>query len=139
MNKDFDDTLSQTFNLIPLEETQVPAVIPEKPADTTVSDDLNLAKDNIKDTIKVAQEAVEEMGRIAKQSQHPKSYEALARVISTAVEANKSLAEIHKSKKELEAAEDENKQNITNNNLFVGSTAELQALIQSQMKKNDKR
>jgi hypothetical protein len=52
-------------------------------------------------------------------------------LINTLVAANKDLLDLQKKKKELFKEEKPDK-TVTNNNLFVGSTAELQKLIKDR-------
>ena len=51
------------------------------------------------------------------------------------MDANKDLVDLAEKKKKAEKPEEE-KQRVTNNNLFVGSTADLQQLLKD-MKDND--
>jgi hypothetical protein len=66
---------------------------------------------------------------VARQSQHPRAYEVLSTLMNTMVGASKDLLELQaKKKKLLEEDPAANNQQVTNN-LFVGSTAELQKML----------
>jgi hypothetical protein len=67
---------------------------------------------------------------VAKQSESPRAYEVVTNLIKTMVDANKDLLQLAKTRKELEAREPEKAQ-VTNNNLFVGSSAELLKMIKN--------
>ena len=76
---------------------------------------------------------------IASQSQHPRAFEVLAKLIDTNVAANEKLLQLQSKIREIDAADaplSEKAQTI-NNNLFVGSTAELQKMIQHMSKKDE--
>ena len=64
---------------------------------------------------------------VAKASEHPRAYEVVSTIMKTLVDANKDLVSMSE-KKAKDQPKEENAQ-VTNNNLFVGSTADLQKLI----------
>lgn len=116
------DPIAETLEMKPLE------VIPaEKSQLSQVSDDYHFARCNIVNIIQKGQEALDGIMDVASMSQHPRSYEVAATLIKTISDANKDLLELAKQKKIIEGG-DEKPQNVTNN-LFVGSTSELQKLI----------
>jgi hypothetical protein len=123
-------------------EVSLPATVSQQPQQTAmienqIADDFDFARDNLYDIIGKGTEALEELVNIASQSQSPRDYEVLGTMINTLVTANKSLLEMQKKKKELIiSAAPEAAQNITNN-LFVGSTAELQKFITDRKKTNE--
>ena len=69
--------------------------------------------------------------QVADQSQQPRAYEVVANLIKTMAETNKDLLNLTKQKRELITKEDAPQQQVTNN-LFVGSTAELQQMLQKK-------
>ena len=96
-----------------------------------LNDDINYVRDMMYDTIKNTSEAVTQMLEIAKVSQHPRAFEVVSTLLNTQREASKDLLELHKKKKELKH-EDKDSPDTINNNLFVGSTAELLKMIRGQ-------
>ena len=106
----------------------LPAVI-EKKMNTQVSDDFEYARENMMEVINKGQEALFDLMDVAKQSQHPRAYEVLATMMSTMVGASKDLLDLQaKKKKIMEDDPSASPQQVTNN-LFVGSTAELQKYL----------
>jgi len=73
--------------------------------------------------------ALEDIMDVAKQSESPRAYEVVTNLIKTMVDANKDLLTLAKTRKELEKYQEPEQKNITNNNLFVGSSAELLKMI----------
>ena len=89
--------------------------------------DYNYARENYYNLIERNQDAVEEMLEIAKQSEHPRAFEVVGQLIKSGLDANKELMALHKTKKELSM--EKGPSQVTNQAVFVGSTAELQKLL----------
>ena len=71
------------------------------------------------------------MIQIAQQSQHPKAYEVLNSLIKTFADVSSGIADLQIKKQKLQGNQSNSDENKTvNNNLFVGSTAELQKMLQ---------
>jgi hypothetical protein len=108
--------------------SNLPAVI-EKKATTQTEADFEYARENMMEVINKGQEALFDLMDVARQSQHPRAYEVLATMMNTMVSASKDLLDLQaKKKKILEADPEASPQQVTNN-LFVGSTADLQKMI----------
>jgi hypothetical protein len=71
---------------------------------------------------------------LARASEHPRAYEVVSTLMKTLVDANKDLVAMNKDRKSEQAPEE--KQQVTNNNLFVGSTEDLQKMITEMQEKN---
>lgn len=118
-----------------------------QPADGTTRTDIVVTKDDIKEKIDSdftyareqiynvlvkSQEAVEDMVDIARQSQHPKSYEVLNGMLKTLADVATNLVDLQKKQQEImkmSGTQPSDQQQTINNNLFVGSTSELQKMI----------
>jgi hypothetical protein len=108
--------------------SNLPAVV-EKKATTQTEADFEYARENMMEVINKGQEALFDLMDVARQSQHPRAYEVLATMMNTMVGASKDLLDLQaKKKKILEADPEASPQQVTNN-LFVGSTADLQKMI----------
>ena len=92
--------------------------------------DYNYTRENYYNLIERNQAAVEEMLEIAKQSEHPRAFEVVGQLIKSGLEANKELMNLHKTKKDLTTEKTPNQ--VTNQAVFVGSTAELQKLLKAK-------
>lgn len=125
MSKDLDKFL----NIQPGEN--LPAVY-EKRTNTQVDTDFEFARENIMDVVNKGQEALFDLMDVARQSQHPRAYEVLSTMMNTMVGASKDLLDLQAKKKKLmEEDPGASAQQVTNN-LFVGSTAELQKYLKQQ-------
>ena len=91
-------------------------------------------EENLYNLIERGTDAIEELIQVAKESEHPRAYEVVGQLLKTVGETNGKLLEIHKMKKDITREEQEvsiRSQNVTNA-LFVGSTAELQKLLNNR-------
>lgn len=132
-----NDSIAKVLNLTPKSVTSpstevvraAPAPHPEV-KDNQLENDFEYARRNMYDIIEKGQEALIGIMDVAGQSQHPRAYEVMANLIKTMAETNKDLLELNKKKKELMPKDEapDSPKNVTNN-LFVGSTAELQAML----------
>lgn len=121
--------LNQILNIQPDADRQYLPMVQDRPEDPTIQNDFDYARENLMDVIGKGQEALFDLMDVARQSQHPRAYEVLSTMMTTLVGANKDLLDLQaKKKKLLEVEPEANNQQVTNN-LFVGSTAELQKMI----------
>ena len=125
-----NDVIANALDLAPLQ--QMPAV--QQYDDNQVTDDFEYARGHMIAVIEKGQEALSGMLDVAGQSQHPRAFEVVATLIKTVADANKDLLELQKRKKDLTGIGPA--PTTVNNNLFVGSTAELQQLIKKQNEQN---
>lgn len=123
-----NDQIAQTLDLVPLD--QQPDAVVTSCVDTQVTDDFEYARGNLIAAIEKGQEALTSIVDVAGMSQHPRAYEVVATLLKTVADANKDLLELQKRKKDLTGIS--STPTTVNNNLFVGSTAELQRLIKKQ-------
>jgi Terminase DNA packaging enzyme len=127
-----DDPIGNALGLTPQGSNQVQKIV-EKAHDDSAKNDFEMARGNIHEVIQNGVFAMEKLSQIADQSQHPRAFEVLAKLMDTMLQANKDLLELQKNIREIEAADtpqNEQAKNVTNN-LFVGSTAELQKVIEN--------
>ena len=96
------------------------------------NNDYDYARRNLYDIIEKGQEALDHIVDIAKQSESARAFEVAANLIKTMAETNKDLLNLAKSKKDLERDETMPEKQVTNNNLFVGSSAELLKMIKDK-------
>lgn len=114
---------------------------PEKPLTRAqeAENDYDYARENMYNVIEKGTSALEELLSVATQSQHPRAYEVLASTMKTLVDANKELVQLSKKKVEEEKGNDDPQigsgGNVTNNNLFVGTTHDLLKVL-ADMRKN---
>lgn len=95
-------------------------------------------RENLTNAVEVAEQALKNMLNIAEQSQHPKAYEVLDKLIKTYADINMGVADLQLKKQRLakKTQNTDGQSNVTNN-LFVGSTAELQQMIENMKNKSE--
>jgi len=96
----------------------------------TEEDDYEFARRNLKELLIKGSLALDKMIEVADLSQHPRSYEVVSTLINSLSASNKDLLELTVKKKRIEKSD--NKEQTVNNNLFIGSTAELQKLLKGE-------
>lgn len=140
------DPIADALNLTPVtpvsDNTPVKAektvtIQPTDSGDEQVKNDFEYARKNMYDIIEQGHEAIARLMDIADQSQHPRAYEVIANLIKTMADTNKDLLGLTKQKKELITKEEAPQQQQVTNNLFVGSTAELQKMLQKKAEEGD--
>ena len=79
------------------------------------------------------QDAIEGILDIARESEHPRVYEVAGQLIKTVGETTEKLIDLQAKVKELD--KDDSMPNKVQNNLFVGSSTELQRLLKQNAQK----
>lgn len=95
------------------------------------NNDYEYARRNMYDILEKGSTALEDMLDIARQSESARAFEVVTNLIKTLAETNKDLLELAKKDKELNKVEEGPDKVVTNNNLFVGSSAELLKMIKN--------
>jgi len=107
-------------------ERIVPAITND---DSGIETDFQYVRENLYNLIERGQDGLEEMLEIAKSSEHPRAMEVFGQLIGKLTDTNKELLNLHKTKKDI-SQETSGPKNVSNN-LFVGSTAELQKFLKT--------
>ena len=93
-------------------------------------EDYNIARENLKRLLDKSDEALDHMMQVAAEAEHPRAFEVLAGMFKTSADMTTQLIDLQKKRHELDKLNNEPTQSgVTNNNLFVGSTAELQKML----------
>lgn len=140
MNNKFEN-LDETFNV---EETMTPAVEVESiNVDSSIdkfekiSDDIKkdyeYSRGNLYSIIEKGQEALNGVIELAQETEMPRAYEVAGQLIKSVSDATEKLIDLQKKLKDIQS--EDNKKgptSVTNNALFIGSTAELSKLLKQQ-------
>jgi|TARA_R110001592_G_scaffold354387_1_gene653969 hypothetical protein len=95
-----------------------------------VSNDYNYSRQTYYDLIEKGKESLDLMIEVARESEHPRAFEVLSGMIKNVSDVNDKLMDLNKKNKDI-SAEDIKAIEKTTNNLFIGSTAELQRMLQT--------
>ena len=88
--------------------------------------DFNSARTNMKELINNGMDALDGIMKVASASDSPRAYEVASLLLKTLSDINKDLMVVHEKSENIQK---EKVTNITNNSIYVGSTTDLQNLI----------
>ena len=105
------------------------AIVPRSEGNFEDADvDYKYSRENFYNLVERGQDAVTGILELAKESEHPRTYEVAGQLIKVVSEVTEKLADLQDKMKRLKEVPSNAPKNVTNA-LFVGSTKELQALI----------
>ncbi len=102
------------------------------PEEKNVDNDYKYSRDTYYELVEKGKQSLELMIEVARESEHPRAFEVLSGMIKNISDVNDRLMDLNKKKKDLDRKEEIKKIANTTNNLFVGSTSELQKLLKNE-------
>ena len=100
-----------------------------------VDNDFEYARQTYHDILAKGSAALDDMMEVARSTEHPRAFEVLSTLMKTMSDVNGDLLSLHKKKKDLTKTDyPVATTGITTNNLFLGSTVELQKLLLDNQK-----
>lgn len=120
-------------------ESNMP-VPPPPPDQDDVKDDYEFSRETYRSLVTKSNEAIEQMLNLALQSEHPRAFEVLSNMLKNTSDMTDKLMALQKAKKEIQRKEEmsaESKPALTQNNLFLGSTTDLQKHLIAQLKEKN--
>jgi len=110
---------------------EAPEVIEEK----DIKDDYEFSRETYRDLIRTGTHSLDSLAELARESEHPRAFEVLSKSIKDIADTTEKLMALQKAKKDLskDDKQDEAKR-VTNNNVFVGSTTDLQRMLMDKDK-----
>ena len=108
-----------------------------KDTEKNIDQDYKAARETYHDLIEKGREGLEYMMEIAKESEHPRAFEVLATMIKTISDTNGELMKHNKIRNDINKTDEIENPTVTNNNLFVGTTTELQKMLQNNNKEDE--
>lgn len=134
VEKNISDALGIEY--IPVVEEKEIKQIANAPVSLEQADsDYALVRKNLKNIINQSEAAIEGILDVASESESPRAYEVVSQLIHSSLDANTKLLELHKRMKDLKKEEGgSTPKSITNNSIYVGSTAELQKFLAERKK-----
>mgnify|MGYP001166642416 FL=1 len=122
-----EDNMEEMLNIsVDVESPSKPVAPKTKEDDQTK--DYEYTRGELYSLIDKGQEAVQGALEVAQESGHPRAYEVAVAAMKHVADMTDKLADLHKKMKDLDA-EQKGPKNVTNNAMFVGSTAELQKML----------
>ena len=96
-----------------------------------IDDDYRYQRENFYNLVDKGSKAIDGILELAKESEHPRTYEVAGQLIKTVAEVTEKLGDLQEKMKRLKEVPNTAPKSVTNA-LFVGSTAELQKMLKSK-------
>ena len=93
--------------------------------------DYKYQRENFYNLVERGQDAIDGILQIAKESDHPRTYEVAGNLIKQVAEVTEKLGDLQEKMRKLKEVPNNAPKNVTNA-LFVGSTAELQKMLKGK-------
>lgn len=133
--KSHTDIIDETLGVKDMVRIEVPKLKPviDKPSDKLddVDVDYKYQRENFYNLIEKGTNAINGILEIAKESDHPRTYEVAGNLIKQVAEVTEKLGDLQDKMKKLKDVPNNAPKNVTNA-LFVGSTAELQKMLKGK-------
>ena len=131
MNNSFDKldkALSTESNIVEIEAENV-AIEVSNNENAHIKKDYDYTRANLYSLIEKGQEAINGILELAGEGGSPRAYEVAGQLIKSVADTTDKLMDLQKKLKDVEEETSKTTTNVTNNSLFVGSTAELSKLL----------
>ena len=96
-----------------------------------IDNDYKYQRENFYNLVERGQDAIDGILEIAKESEHPRTYEVAGNLIKQVAEVTEKLGDLQEKMRKLKEVPNNAPKNVTNA-LFVGSTAELQKMLKGK-------
>ena len=95
-----------------------------------VKNDYEYSRDTYYEILEKGKESMELMIEVARESEHPRAFEVLSNMMKNMADINDKLMDLNKKNRDI-TQEDVKQISTTNNNVFLGSTSDLQKLLKN--------
>ena len=103
--------------------------LPKVVIDKDIKDDYEFSRETYKNLINVGSRSLDILADLARESEHPRAFEVLSKSIKDIGDTTEKLMALQKAHRDLTAEEREEVKKLTQNNVFIGSTTDLQRLL----------
>ena len=103
-------------------------IIPRPNENQDIDSDYQYQRENFYNLVERGQDAIQGILDVAQNSDHPRAYEVAGNLIKNVAEVTEKLGDLQEKMKKLKDVPNNAPKNVTNA-LFVGSTAELQKML----------
>ena len=120
-----------------LQENKVPVPRKEDPKKDDIENDYKYSRENYYNLIERGQDAIQGILDVAKEGQHPRTYEVAGALIKNVADTVDKLQDLQGKLQKLKDVPNKTTANIKNA-LFVGSTTELQKMLNKEKTTSEK-
>ena len=128
--KDIIDKALGAVELAKSEPTERKVILRPQETDD-IENDYKYQRENFYNLVEKGTDAIEGILEIARESEHPRTYEVAGNLIKQVAEVTEKLGELQEKMKRLKEVPNNAPKSVTNA-LYVGSTAELQKLLKGK-------
>ena len=127
------DIIDEALGAVELAESEPveKKVIPRPQETDDKENDYKYQRENFYNLVEKGTDAIEGILEIARESEHPRTYEVAGNLIKQVAEVTEKLGELQEKMKRLKEVPNNAPKSVTNA-LYVGSTAELQKLLKGK-------
>ena len=138
MSKKIDDALNTSSEIVEVEVNNTPeggcTTRKDQLTKVDIDKDYEYSRAQLYSLIEKGQETLNGIMDVAEQSSSPRAYEVAGQVLKSTADIADKLMDLQKKVKDIEEVDTKQTTQVTNNSLFVGSTAELQKMLKQTMK-----
>ena len=132
MVKSSVDVLDNVLGITDVVETSTSTVtLPNVKVPEEVDNDYKYQRENFYRLVERGQDAIDGILELAKESEHPRSYEVDGNLIKQVADVTEKLGDLQVKMQKLKEVPNNAPKNVTNA-LFVGSTSELQKMLKGK-------
>jgi len=125
-----DEALNIESSIVEIDSSQDDRMdLIKKPDNNDIQKDYQYTRANLYSLIEKGQEAINGIMELAGEGGSPRAYEVAGQLIKSVGDVTDKLIDLQKKLKDVEEDTVKTTNNVTNNALFVGSTAELSKLL----------
>ena len=135
-----DEKLSQVFDVEPISDDKTELIVRDSDIDAKRDDaldyDYEITRANLHALLEQGKAALDAAISVARQSEHPRAFEVVSGLMKDLADINAKLLDLHKKKQAIESTKIQSSPtqqtqsgNVTNNAIFVGSTADLSKML----------
>ena len=114
-------------------KSEVSRYVPELTNEDDIENDYKYQRENFYNLVERGSDAIEGILELAKESEHPRTYEVAGNLIKQVAEVTEKLGDLQEKMRKLKEVPSNAPKNVTNA-LFVGSTKELQTMLKDKIK-----
>jgi len=124
--ENLDVTFNTETSIVERQSAEIEVVASNK---EDIKKDYEYTRANLYSLIEKGQEAINGIMELAGEGGSPRAYEVAGQLIKSVADTTDKLIDLQKKLKEVEEDSPKTTNNVTNNALFVGSTADLSKLL----------
>ena len=129
--KDIIDEALGAVELAKSEPVQKKVIPRPKEDNEDLENDYKYQRENFYNLVEKGTDAIEGILEIARESEHPRTYEVAGNLIKQVAEVTEKLGDLQEKMKKLKEVPNNAPKSVTNA-LYVGSTAELQKMLKGK-------